>query len=115
MKPSILILFLLLPLFLSAQENFREPFIEVTGTARLGNLILLTRPTIEPRLVDDPDWLGRDRFVLSAGHASMLLYSLLYLSGYEVSLEEPMAYSSMLHLPSSTAPAEPNCSITCAS
>ena len=33
MKPSILIFFLLFPLFLSAQENFREPFIEVTGTA----------------------------------------------------------------------------------
>ncbi len=31
----------------------------------------------------DPYWLNRDRFVLSAGHASMLLYSLLHLSGYE--------------------------------
>jgi len=36
----------------------------------------------------DPDWPNRDRFVLSAGHASMLLYSLLYLTGYEVSLED---------------------------
>ena len=35
-----------------------------------------------------PDWPDRDRFVLSAGHASMLLYSLLYLTGYEVSLED---------------------------
>src|SRR6201987_5679130 len=35
-----------------------------------------------------PDWPDRDRFVLSAGHASMLLYSTLYLTGYDVSLED---------------------------
>jgi transketolase len=36
----------------------------------------------------DPRWFDRDRFVLSAGHASMLLYSILYLTGYEVSLDD---------------------------
>jgi transketolase len=36
----------------------------------------------------DPDWPDRDRFVLSAGHASMLLYSLLHLTGYDLSLDE---------------------------
>lgn len=36
----------------------------------------------------DPEWPGRDRFVLSAGHASMLLYSLLHLSGYDLSLDD---------------------------
>ena len=36
----------------------------------------------------NPDWLDRDRFVLSCGHASMLLYSLLHLNGYDLSLEE---------------------------
>lgn len=35
-----------------------------------------------------PKWYDRDRFVLSAGHGSMLLYSLLHLTGYEVSLDE---------------------------
>lgn len=35
-----------------------------------------------------PDWFDRDRFVLSAGHGSMLLYSLLHLTGYDLSLKE---------------------------
>ncbi len=35
-----------------------------------------------------PDWPNRDRFVLSAGHASMLLYSLLHLTGYDLSLDD---------------------------
>ncbi len=36
----------------------------------------------------DPHWFDRDRFVLSAGHASMFLYSLLYLAGYDLSLDD---------------------------
>ncbi len=36
----------------------------------------------------NPDWLDRDRFVLSGGHGSMLLYSLLYLTGFDLSLDE---------------------------
>ena len=36
----------------------------------------------------NPAWPDRDRFVLSAGHGSMLLYSMLYLTGYDVSLEQ---------------------------
>ncbi|TDI89837.1 MAG: transketolase, partial [Chloroflexi bacterium] len=35
-----------------------------------------------------PDWFDRDRFVLSAGHASMLLYAMLHLTGYDLPLEE---------------------------
>jgi transketolase len=37
---------------------------------------------------DNPDWFNRDRFILSAGHASMLLYSTLYLAGYGISLDD---------------------------
>ncbi|MGD8762385.1 MAG: transketolase, partial [Desulfobacteraceae bacterium] len=36
----------------------------------------------------NPDWVDRDRFVLSCGHASMMLYSLLFLCGYDVSLDD---------------------------
>ncbi len=36
----------------------------------------------------NPKWLNRDRFVLSAGHGSMLLYSILHLSGYDISLDD---------------------------
>lgn len=36
----------------------------------------------------NPDWPGRDRFILSCGHASMLLYSMLHLTGYDLSLED---------------------------
>src|SRR5512135_3619023 len=36
----------------------------------------------------DPHWLNRDRFVLSAGHGSMLLYSLLHLTGYDLSMDQ---------------------------
>jgi len=37
---------------------------------------------------EDPTWANRDRFILSAGHGSMLLYSLLHLFGYDISLDE---------------------------
>ena len=37
---------------------------------------------------NDPLWVNRDRFVLSNGHASMLLYSLLHLTGYDVSIDD---------------------------
>ncbi|HEX2864054.1 MAG TPA: transketolase [Deinococcales bacterium] len=46
---------------------------------------LFSRLRFNPR---DPHWANRDRFVLSAGHASMLLYGALYLTGYDVTLDD---------------------------
>ena len=43
----------------------------------------------------NPEWVDRDRFVLSNGHASMLLYSLLYLTGYPLKLEEIKAFRQL--------------------
>ena len=40
----------------------------------------------------NPDWADRDRFVLSNGHGSMLLYSLLHLTGYALPMEEIMNF-----------------------
>jgi len=36
----------------------------------------------------NPKWFNRDRFILSGGHGSMLLYSLLHLTGYDLSLDD---------------------------
>ncbi|GLS91767.1 transketolase 2 [Psychromonas marina] len=43
----------------------------------------------------NPDWLDRDRFVLSNGHGSILLYSLLHLSGYELSIEDIKSFRQL--------------------
>ncbi|MGM0419527.1 MAG: transketolase [Bacillota bacterium] len=55
------------------------------GCAEIGTLLYTEIMNHNP---DKPDWPNRDRFVLSAGHGSMLLYSLLHLSGYDLSLED---------------------------
>ena len=56
----------------------------------------------------DPRWPNRDRFVLSAGHGSALLYSLLHLYGYDLSLNDLKAFRQ-LH---SKTPGHPECNIT---
>lgn len=55
------------------------------GLAAVGYVLWTRHLKHNPR---NPAWFDRDRFVLSCGHASMLLYSLLYLSGYELSLDD---------------------------
>ena len=56
----------------------------------------------------NPKWLNRDRFVLSNGHGSMLLYSLLHLSGYKLTIEDIKNFRQ-LH---SLTPGHPECDIT---
>ena len=55
------------------------------GTAAIAYTVWTRHLKINP---SNPDWPDRDRFVLSGGHGSMLLYSMLYLSGYDLPLEE---------------------------
>ena len=44
---------------------------------------------------NNPDWADRDRFILSNGHGSMLLYSLLHLTGYELSIEDLKSFRQL--------------------
>lgn len=62
------------------------------GCAELGALIYGEILKHHPA---DPQWINRDRFILSAGHGSMLLYSLLYLSGYDLSLDDIKAFRQL--------------------
>ncbi len=55
------------------------------GAAEIGAVLFGHALTYFP---EDPKWLNRDRFVLSAGHGSMFLYAWLHLAGYDLSLEE---------------------------
>ncbi len=74
--------------FLSAdgvqQANSGHPGLPM-GTAAIAFTLWTRHLRHNPR---NPKWAGRDRFVLSGGHGSMLLYSLLHLTGYDVSLDD---------------------------
>ncbi len=56
----------------------------------------------------DPCWPDRDRFVLSAGHGSMLLYALLHLTGYDLSMEDIQSFRQW----GSKTPGHPECKLT---
>ena len=71
------------------------------GCAELGALLYGELLSHWPQ---DPQWINRDRFVLSAGHGCMLLYSLLHLSGYDLSLDDIRGFRSL----GSRTPAIPN-------
>ena len=62
------------------------------GCAELGALVYGELLSHWPK---DPQWSNRDRFVLSAGHGCMLLYSLLHLSGYDLSLDDIKSFRQL--------------------
>ena len=74
--------------FLSAdgvqQANSGHPGLPM-GAAALAFTIWTKHLKFDPQ---NPDWADRDRFILSGGHGSMLLYSMLHLTGYKVSLDD---------------------------
>jgi len=55
------------------------------GAADIGALLFVKILRHNPK---NPRWMGRDRFVLSAGHGSMFLYALLHLCGYDLSMDD---------------------------
>lgn len=55
------------------------------GAAPMAYTLWAKHMNINP---ENPSWFNRDRFILSAGHGSMLLYSLLHLAGYDVSMDD---------------------------
>jgi transketolase len=59
------------------------------GAAAVAHTLFTRHLRFDP---SDPAWPDRDRFVLSAGHGSMLLYSLLHLTGYDLGLDELRAF-----------------------
>src|SRR5882672_5723912 len=59
------------------------------GLADITSEIYLRYLRYDPK---DPNWIGRDRFVLSCGHASMLVYSVLHLAGYDLPMSELQAF-----------------------
>ena len=64
------------------QANSGHPGLPM-GCADFAHVLMTRFLRVNP---DVPDWTDRDRFVLSAGHGSMLLYSMLHLLGFDVSM-----------------------------
>ena len=62
------------------------------GCAEIGSVLYFDVLRHSPL---NPKWPNRDRFILSAGHASMLLYSLLHLSGYDLSLDDLKSFRQL--------------------
>ncbi len=77
------------------QANSGHPGI-VLGAAPMAYKLFTAHLNID---VKKPNWINRDRFVLSAGHGSMLLYALNHLSGYKISMEDLRNFRSIGNTP----------------
>jgi len=62
------------------------------GGAEMGTVLYFAVMNHDPR---DPQWVNRDRFVLSAGHGSMLQYSLLHMAGYDLPLDQIVKFRQL--------------------
>ncbi|MGV3662411.1 MAG: transketolase [Prosthecobacter sp.] len=62
------------------------------GAAEIGAVLFGQNLQCDPA---DPKWLNRDRFILSAGHGSMFIYSWLHLSGYDLSIDEVSKFRAL--------------------
>ena len=71
------------------------------GMADVATVLFSNHMRFDPKR---PDWANRDRFVLSAGHGSMLLYALLYLTGYDSPTMEDIKNFRQLHRPTAGHP-----------
>ena len=77
----------------------------VLGAAPIIYTLYKDHMIINPK---DPNWFNRDRFVLSAGHGSALLYSTLFMSGYEITLDDLKGFRSL----NSKTPGHPEIGVT---
>ncbi|MDH7484511.1 MAG: transketolase, partial [Spirochaetales bacterium] len=75
------------------------------GAAELGAYLYGVAMRYDPA---DPAWIDRDRFVLSAGHGSMFLYSLLHMAGFDLSLDDIKAFRQV----GSKCPGHPEYGVT---
>ena len=71
------------------------------GMADVATVLFTEHMAYDPKA---PDWVNRDRFVLSAGHGSMLIYSLLYLAGYDAPTLDDIKNFRQLHSPTAGHP-----------
>lgn len=77
----------------------------VLGAAPILEVLYKDHLVINPK---DPNWLNRDRFVLSAGHGSALLYSTLFMSGYDINIDDLKLFRQL----NSKTPGHPEYGVT---